>query len=131
MDPAAAQAFQPTGMEMGLMGIGGALLLAALVCSIMVCVKMFQNNQTGLGVASLVLMFCTGIGYFITLIFGWMKSSEWNIKGLMTAYTASLVLGALLFGAGYGMIGARLVNSPEFQQQMQQMQQPPAVAPAQ
>lgn len=130
-----AQAFQPTGIEMGLIGIGVVLSLVALVCSVMVCVKMFQNNQTGLGIVSLVLMFCSGIGYFITLIYGWMKSSEWNIKGLMMVYTATFVIGSLLAGAGYVMMLGRMMNDPAFQQQMEQMNQqqfdPGGAAPAQ
>ena len=126
MDQAAPQ-IQLGGLEMGLMGVGGILSLIALVCSIMVAVKMMQNNQTGLGIASIVLTFCTGIGYLITLIVGWMKSAEWNIKGLMTAYTACLLIGFALLAAGYGMmmvkVANQIQNDPQFQQQMQQIQQ--------
>ena len=118
-----AQAFQPSGIELGLIGVGVILSLVALVCGVLVCVKMFQNNQTGLGIISLILMFCSGIGYFITLIYGWMKSSEWNIKGLMMVYTASFVIGSVLAIAGYGMMVGRMVNDPAFQQQMEQMNQ--------
>jgi len=121
MDPA-AQVFQPSGMELGLIVVGVVLSLIATVCSIMVCVKMFQNKQTGLGVASLILMFCTGIGYFITLIYGWMKSAEWNIKGLMMAYTGCFLVGLALTFAGYGMMVARMVNDPAFKQQLEDMQ---------
>jgi hypothetical protein len=125
---AAAPDFAVGALEMGLMGVGVIFSLIALVCSIMVCVKMFQNDQTALGVISLVLMFCTGIGYLITLIFGWMKSSEWNIKGLMTVYTATILLGIVLFGAGYGILIAKVVkevqNDPNFQQQMEQFEVP-------
>jgi hypothetical protein len=110
------------------MGVGGLLSLVALVCGIMVVVKMIQNKQTALGVISLILMFCTGIGHLIALIYGWMKSSEWNIKGLMMAYTASLIVGTVLVGAGYGIMISKIVkevqNNPEFQQQMQQFEMP-------
>ena len=125
---AAGPDFAIGALEMGLMGVGGIFSLIALVCSIMVCVKMFKNDQTALGVISLVLMFCTGIGYLITLIFGWMKSSEWNIKGLMTVYTAAILLGIALFGAGYGILIAKVVkevqNDPNFQQQLEQFEVP-------
>lgn len=127
-----AQALQPTAIEMGLIGVGIVLSIVALVCSVMVCVKMFQNNQTPLGIISLVLMFCSGIGYFITLIYGWMKSSEWNMKGLMMAYTVSFVLGAVLAFAGYGMMIVRAVKSdPAVQQQLEQMRNPQQLEPAQ
>ena len=127
MDPAAPD-FQPGGLELGLMGIGGLLSLVALICGIIVVVKMIQNKQTALGVITLILMFCTGIGHFIALIFGWMKSSEWNIKGLMMAYTVSLLLGMALGLGGYGIMVAKIVkevqDNPDFQQQMEQFQMP-------
>ena len=115
-------------MELGLLGVGAIFSLVALVCGVMVCVKMFQKDQTALGVISLILMFCTGIGYLIILVFGWMKSTEWNMKGLMTAYTVSMLVGFVLVGAGYGIMIGKLAkeiqNDPQFQQQMQQFEVP-------
>lgn len=71
--------------------------LVALICFIMVLVKMFQHGQTGLGVACIILAFC-GIGWFIVLVYGWMKADQWKIKNLMMAYTVSFLL-AILLGA--------------------------------
>ena len=76
-------------LEMALLGIGGILGLVAFVCFVMIVIKMFQNNQTALGIISILTIFCAGIGYLVALIFGWTKSKEWNIKGLMAAYTGS------------------------------------------
>lgn len=113
--------------EMALMGIGGILVLAAVVCSVIVAVRMIKEEQTALGIISIILTFCTGIGFVITLIFGWIKSAEWNIKGLMIGYTAAFLLGYGMMFTGYGIFVAKLVNevqnNPQFQQQMQQLEQ--------
>jgi hypothetical protein len=87
--------------------------LVTLVCHILVIVKMFQNGHTGLGIACIILMFCCGIGYAITLIYGWMKASQWNIRNLMIVYTIALVLDFLGLGLNPGVV----------QQQLQQIQQ--------
>ena len=100
-NPALEIAVQPTGMEMGLFAISGLLGLIAFICWIMIVIKMFQNNQTGLGIGTIVGVFVCGIGYLIALIFGWMKAKEWNISKLMMIYIGSLI-GSLIFcGAGY------------------------------
>ena len=121
MDPAAAP-FQPGVLEMSLLGVGAVLGLISLICFVFVLVKMFQNNDTAIGVVTIVT-FCFGIGQFVALIFGWMKAREWNIKGLMVTYTIALLGSMLIGGAGYGIMIAKLVNNPEFQQMQQQMQQ--------
>src|SRR5690242_6280763 len=72
-----------------LMGLVG---LVSLVCFILVVVKMFQNGQTGLGVACLILTVCTGIGPLIAFIVGWMNSAAWGIKNIMMAWTVVFIL---------------------------------------
>ncbi len=94
MDPVATS-FEPGGLELGLLAIGGILSFVSLVCAIMVIVKMFQKEQTALGIVSLILLFCSGIGYLITLVYGWMKSTEWNIKKLMVTYTVCFISSAV------------------------------------
>jgi hypothetical protein len=66
--------------------------VASLVCFIMVIMAMFQHNQTGLGIACIVLIFC-GVGGLIAFIYGWVKSSEWNLKNIMLIWTAAFVVG--------------------------------------
>ena len=114
----------PDGLEMALMGIGGLCGLIALVCAILVGVKMIQHEQKGLGIATIILCFCTGIGQLIALIYGWMKAKEWNMKGLMMALTVTL-LGSLLFFAGYVKFGVRIAQDvqQQIQQDMQGIQQ--------
>jgi hypothetical protein len=69
--------------------VGG---LASLVCFILVVIKMFQRGQTGLGIASIVLVFCIGIGGLIAFIFGWMRAREWNINNIMLIWTVAIIL---------------------------------------
>ena len=71
-------------------------VIGSLVCFIMVVIKMFQNNQTGLGVACIVLFFC-GIGGLIAFIMGWVNADKWGIRNIMLAWTGCFV-GAVVFG---------------------------------
>ena len=66
--------------------------VGSFVCYILVLIKMFQHNQTGLGVACIVLLFCCGIGGLIAFIFGWVKAREWGITNLMTVWTVFFAL---------------------------------------
>lgn len=79
----------------GLQGLAG---LASLVCFILVIVAMFQNNQATMGILCLVLLLCL-VGGLVAFVYGWMKSSEWNIKNIMIIWTIAIVIG-LLGGAG-------------------------------
>jgi hypothetical protein len=72
-----------------LVGIAG---LVSIVCFIMVVVKMFQNGKSGLGIATILLL-CCGIGGLVAFIYGWMKSTEWNIRNLMLAWTVAIIIG--------------------------------------
>ena len=94
---------------MGILGsLFGLLFLAAsivsLACLIMVIVKMFQNDQQTLGIVTIILSLCTGIGGLIAFVVGWMNAAKWNIKNLMLAWTGaiigSIVLGILAFALG-------------------------------
>lgn len=67
-----------------------------LVCLVMVIVKMFQQGETGLGIACVVLSFCTGIGVLIAFVYGWVKSSQWELKKVMVIWTAVLAVNLVL-----------------------------------
>ncbi len=69
--------------------VGG---LIALVCHIIVIVQMFQRGQTGLGILAIVLTCCFGIGVLFTLIYGWTKAAQWNIKNIMIVFTIGFIL---------------------------------------
>jgi len=104
-------------MEWALLGVGGILMLVAFVCCIIVIVKMFQNQQTGLGVGSIIGIFVCGIGYILTLIFGWKNKAKWGLQTVMPIYTGALVLGLIFYGAGYAILIPKII---EQQNQMQQ-----------
>lgn len=107
-------------MEWVLIGVGGILMLVAFVCAIIVIVKMFQHNQTGLGIGTIVGLFVCGIGYILALIYGWQNKVAWRLQTVMPIFTGSLVLGLLLYGAGYAILIPKLVKQAQEQQQMQQ-----------
>jgi hypothetical protein len=77
-------------------GVIGVVSIVSLVCFIMVVVKMFQHDQTGLGIACVVLALCTGLGSLIAFVYGWVKAGEWNIKPLMAVWTGCVAVTLLL-----------------------------------
>jgi hypothetical protein len=73
-----------------LLGIVGGL--GGLVCFILVLVKMFQNGQTGWGIACIVLLLCCGIGQLIAFIYGWINARAWGINNIMMIWTVCIIL---------------------------------------
>lgn len=88
-------------MVFALVGLAYLLLFACgiahLVFFIMVLIQMFKRDQSNLGIICIVLTFCTGVGPLIAFVYGWIKSTEWNLKKVMTYWTAAI---ALIFVAG-------------------------------
>ncbi len=101
-------------MEFALFGLSSLFGIAAFVCYVLIVIKMFQNNQTGLGIGSIVGIFLCGIGYILTLIFGWKNKNAWGLQTVMPIYTVSLILSIVLGGAGYAIL------IPKFAAQIQQ-----------
>lgn len=81
------------------------------IFSVLVCIKMFQNGQSGMGIACLVMSFlCLGLGIPVSFIFGWLKAGEWKIKGIMIGWTGFGVVSFLVFacmGAIIPMLGTK------------------------
>lgn len=75
--------------------LGLACAIGSLVCWIIVLIQMFKRGQTGVAIASIVLLLC-GIGPLIAFVFGWIKAKEWNIMNIMLAWTGCMVAGVLL-----------------------------------
>jgi hypothetical protein len=96
-------------------GISGIFGLVGLVCFVLVVVKMFQNNQTGLGIASIVLLPCCGIGYLLALVMGWVKSGEWNIGNVMLIWTGAFLVSFVTGGIAGAMGGLGTHSSTTFQ----------------
>lgn len=78
--------------------------LASLVCFVMVIIKMFQENATGVAIASLLLLLC-GIGALVAFIYGWIKAGEWGITNVMLIWTGCFVGGILLALMQVAMFG--------------------------
>lgn len=81
--------------------VGGLFGLAAFVCFILIVVKMFQNDKSTLGILSIVLFFCAGIGYFMAFIVGWINAAAWNARNIMLAWTVCFVISVLLSGLSF------------------------------
>ncbi len=88
--------------------------IVALVCFVMVVAQMFKHDQTGLGVACILLAFCTGVGPLIAFVFGWTKAKEWDLKQIMTIWSVALALQiVLVFGAIALIFGAAAFSASE------------------
>ncbi len=87
--------------------------IAGLVFFIMVLIQMFKRDQTNLGIICIVLTFCTGVGPLIAFIYGWMKSTEWDIKKIMTYWTVAFALQFVFVGlAVVSVIGGAATMDP-------------------
>lgn len=106
-------------MDLLLTLVGWVTGLVGFVCWVLVLIKMFQNGHTGLAIACIPLTFCCVIGYFIVLIFGWVKAGEWNIKNIMIVWTAALLISIV---AGALNPGQYKDFQEQFQKQLQQQQ---------
>jgi hypothetical protein len=69
--------------------------VGSLICFIMVIIKMFQNDATGVAIVSLLLLLC-GIGALVAFVYGWVKAAEWGITNVMLAWTGCFVGGIVL-----------------------------------
>jgi hypothetical protein len=76
--------------------VHGVLVIGSLICLIIVVVQMFNRGQTGLGIATIVLAFCCGIGGLIAFVVGWINASNWNIKNVMLIWTALVIVGIIM-----------------------------------
>src|SRR5262245_14011529 len=103
---------------LGLASIAG---IVSLICFILVLVQMFQRGQTGLGIVTLLLALCTGVGGLIAFVYGWIKATEWNLKNVMLAWTVSIVVAFVGYGmafAGGFSIFNQLMNDPNIHKQL-------------
>lgn len=81
--------------------------IAVLICTILVLVKMFQNKQTGLAIASIVLCF---LAWLITLIVGWKNRAAWQLGKVMPIFTLSVLLS---FVSAAGLVAIRFKQEPK------------------
>jgi hypothetical protein len=90
-------------MAMVLTGLAAICGLGSLVCFVLVVIMMFQHGDSTLGIVSLVLLFCFGIGGIVAFIVGWMKAGVYEIQTLMLIWTGCIA-GSLIFRLLAGML---------------------------
>lgn len=78
---------------MSITGILGWLgSIAALVCWILVLIKVFQKQ----GVLWGILGILCGI---VAFVLGWMNHKNWGITTIMIVWTVAILVGAIFYGA--------------------------------
>jgi hypothetical protein len=79
------------------------LQLGSLLCFIALVVQMFMQDESGWGIACILLFFC-GCGPLLAFIYGWTKVGQWEIGLLMLAWSLCIVGGIiqvlLMFATG-------------------------------
>jgi hypothetical protein len=78
-------AFAITGCQLGVVVLVGYLWLIVLF---------FRKRSAAIAIACLLLLAFAYVGLFTALVFGWMKSGKWSIRGFMAFWTGALVLAA-------------------------------------
>jgi hypothetical protein len=86
--------------------LSGVVGIIALVCWIMILIRMFQAGATGPAIASIVLIIC-GIGPLIAFVYGWMKIDELRARNIMYIWTACLI-GGIVLSIGGGLLNNQL-----------------------
>ncbi len=76
-------------MLVALQVVNGVAGLVGFVCFVIVVIKMFQNKQVGLGIASIVVCF---FGWLIALIVGWKNKDAWQLSKVMPIFTLAAIL---------------------------------------
>ena len=74
------------------------LNISPLLKTIIIVIKsMFDNGNSGLGIATIVLTFLCGIGSLIAFVWGWM-----NVGGkVMIAWTILTIAGVIAGAGGF------------------------------
>ncbi len=88
-------------MGMVLIVLGALLLLVAVVCQILVLVKLFQTEGAGKGILGLI---CN----LYLLIWGFMNAQKYNLMKLLIGWIVFAILGGILVGIGSGMSAAEM-----------------------
>jgi hypothetical protein len=87
-----------------LVGLGCILLLIAVICQIMVLVKLFQTEGAGKGILGLIC------GLYL-LIWGFMNASKLNLMTLMMGWLIGGILGGILLAIGSPMLGLEMQST--------------------
>lgn len=71
-----------------MMYLSYAVSIAALVCWVLVMVKVFQSGNVGMGICCICPLFA--------FIYGWIKNSELGIRNIMLIWTVIVVVNIVL-----------------------------------
>jgi len=66
--------------------------IAVIVSYILVMIRMFLNGHVILGILSLPCL-CP----LVAFVYGWIRSGDWNIRGLMLIWTIALIANIVLY----------------------------------
>jgi hypothetical protein len=76
-------------------GIVAIASLASLVCFILVIIEMLQRGAVAMAVTCILLSLCCFLGGFVAFVYGWTRSSDWNIATVMKVWTAAFIVDLL------------------------------------
>ena len=79
-------------MQELLLGIRLLAVLVAVVCHVIVVVKMFQHGETVRGIIYGVLLFACGAGALLALLYGIRKQHEWQIQTVVRIFGFAILL---------------------------------------
>jgi hypothetical protein len=69
--------------------------IIVLVCYILIIIKMFQAEDTGIAIACIVLLLCM-IGPILAFILGWINVRKYRAENIMYAWTIAIVISLML-----------------------------------
>ncbi|MHC2070491.1 hypothetical protein ACYFX5_23715 [Bremerella sp. T1] len=91
------------------LGLAGLLSIVSLVCLILVIVKMFQNDDSTLGIICILTTIFCGFGGLITFVMGWVNAGKYGASQLMLVWTGCIVGSMILGIIGQVLMGDQLV----------------------
>ena len=97
MDPSLAQPALFAETSPAAYGLNGLLALGSLVCFIIVLIEMFGRGHLFLGIATILLSLCCGLGTIVAFIVGWMNADRWNMRTVMLFWTAIVIVHVILY----------------------------------
>jgi hypothetical protein len=86
--------------------LSGLFGIVALICWIVVLIRMFQRGRTAPAIASLVLILC-GIGPLVAFVYGWLHVDDLGVRNIMLIWTICLLASFFLWLGG-GVLGRQI-----------------------
>jgi hypothetical protein len=76
-------------------GIVAIASLVSVICFILVVIEMLQRGAVAMAVTCILLSLCCGLGGIVAFVYGWMRSSDWNIATVMKVWTVAFIVDLL------------------------------------